>query len=710
MKLRNNTPGDLTTKLSTQLNQLVNPQRYKSLNALPIRNRLILAFLAVSIIPILIMGVISYNISRNAITDKVAKYSGRELMQTYYNLNLALQKYTDFSTSIQSLSNKDLKDLLAKLSTDVSDSERIDLELQLKKKFQGTFALDSGLTIAFYPANGKPFVYFGNDTGLEKFQGTSLYKRATSQNAVWEIYGKEIVFVRELKNINDNIELGKIAFFIDETKLDNIINQALYNEPNYSPEHITEFPYSIAMNQQGIILMSPFQSDLGKNISSIGGGNLLKQIKSSDETNNKFTGKIKKCKVLITFTKIPNKGWYLLDIAPDSFLYSEMSKLLWWAFLIGFILCVIAVMVSVIVALGISLPLEKVKRAMYLAENGDLSVNVTIENQDELGKLGNSFNQMIGKIHELIVDTKTAVSEVLDHSKILEDSSAQSAQTSESVSVATTEITRGTMEQTQEAEKASQKMGELAKQIEVVAAKSNEVEQFSETARKMSLDSKNVVHSLMQKAQDTDKITNSVIRNINELNSSAVEILNITEVITSIAEQTNLLALNAAIEAARAGEAGTGFAVVAEEVNKLASQSQSAAKTINGILKEIQAKTESSAQTASEAHTIVEEQLNVVQQAQSAFDEIIGTVDNIVQRIFEVNDNIREINTVKESTLSSIISISAISEQTAASAQEVSASTEEQAAIAEQVSMLAKDLLKMSDKLVDSITKFKVNI
>ena len=99
-----------------------------------------------------------------------------------------------------------------------------------------------------------------------------------------------------------------------------------------------------------------------------------------------------------------------------------------------------------------------------------------------------------------------------------------------------------------------------------------------------------------------------------------------------------------------------------------------------------------------------------MQNAQSAFDKIIGTDGNIVQRMFEVNENIRQINVVKENTLNSIMNISAISEQTAASSQEISASTEEHAAIAEQVSKLAKDLLKMSDKLVDSIARLKLTI
>lgn len=709
MKRPNITTFISKEKLLPGINRLLDTEKMKIFSRLPIRYRLIMAFLFVSIVPIFIMGLVSYHTSRNAIMNKVATFSGRELDKTYYIFNSVLNKYSDFATSILLLTNKDLRDQLEKLTMDIPDNERFDLEQNLKKIFHASFTLDSGLTVAFYPANDKKVVFYGNDIGLEKFKTTSLYQKAKSQTVVWDNYGQKIVYVKELSNINAGKVFGKIAFFIDESNLDDIVNQTLYNESDFSAKKITQYPYSIAINEKGIIILSPFKDDLGKNISTVAGKNLLKRISTTKGANVKLSDKIKQKNVLVTYTKLDSKGWYLLNIAPNSFLYSEMNLLVWGAFLIGILLCAIATVISFGVSLGISNPLDKVKQAMHLAENGDLSVKVNIPNQDELGELGRSFNLMMDKIRVLIADTQTAVTEVLNHSKILKENSAQSAQTAEAVSLATGEITKGTTDQTQEAERASQRMTELANQIEAVVLKSNEVEQFSAMVRKMSVESKNVVLDLMHKAKDTGNITNTVIHDIHQLSSSASEIRTITEAITNIAEQSNLLALNAAIEAARAGEMGLGFAVVAEEINKLAAQSQVSAKTINGILKEIQAKSDTSSQTALTAHKIVEEQLLAVQKAQKSFDEIIVAVDKIVDRMSEVNENIHEINTVKENTISSIMNISAISEETAASTEEVSASTEEQSVIAETVSLLALDLLKRSDKLVASIAKFKVS-
>jgi methyl-accepting chemotaxis protein len=168
------------------------------------------------------------------------------------------------------------------------------------------------------------------------------------------------------------------------------------------------------------------------------------------------------------------------------------------------------------------------------------------------------------------------------------------------------------------------------------------------------------------------------------------------------------LALNAAIEAARAGKMGLGFAVVAEEVNKLAVQSRDAAKTINSILKTIQLKTEASSKTAEQAHQIIEEQRIAVESAQEAFSEITTATGDIIARIIFVNYLINNMNSNKQHTVQSITNISAISEQTATSSQEVSASSEEQTALAEQVKMLAQELRKKSEELAEAITKFQV--
>ncbi|HBT16839.1 MAG TPA: hypothetical protein DEB05_07790, partial [Firmicutes bacterium] len=358
--------------------------------------------------------------------------------------------------------------------------------------------------------------------------------------------------------------------------------------------------------------------------------------------------------------------------------------------------------------ISISIPLEQVKGAMAKARDGDLTVKVEIDTQDELSELGNSFNLMTTTIGELIKDTKEAVTSVSTHSKVLKSSSIQSAQSAEAVATASSEITKGTIEQTSEAEKTARQMVVLDQEIEVAATKFAEVEDISASTRNLSLHAKSIMELLIKKANETEEITTTISSDISELNKKSEEIKSITDLISNIAEQTNLLALNAAIEAARAQEMGLGFAVVAEEVNKLAERTETAAKTINEILRGVQAKAKSSTDNVAKANIIVMDQLKVVFQTQKSFDDIIQSMDRIVSRITDVNSHIKRINEVKDETTQATLNISAISEESAASSQEVTASIEEQTAIAEQVREMANELQTMAENLVATISKFNI--
>ena len=151
-----------------------------------------------------------------------------------------------------------------------------------------------------------------------------------------------------------------------------------------------------------------------------------------------------------------------------------------------------------------------------------------------------------------------------------------------------------------------------------------------------------------------------------------------------------------------------GFAVVADEVNKLAAQSQSAAKSINQLLTEIETKTLTSTKTAAKAHQIAMEQLDAVQQTQRAFDDITKAMRILVSHLSEVDTHLQGINDVKDQTLQAILNINSISEETAASSQEVAAAIEEQTAVTEEVGRMANQLQKMSEELVSGIVKFRI--
>jgi methyl-accepting chemotaxis protein len=496
--------------------------------------------------------------------------------------------------------------------------------------------------------------------------------------------------------------LGQMILLINSHFLNQMINPDvdLKKKPNQ--------PYTIVTDKNLRVQITPVNEDVGVSLTQLMNRQAKDITKDLSKENQNFSANYKGQNVLVTFSYDDQREWYLMSVAPKSYLFAESAQMGAWVIVVVLVIAILATLVSFGVALSISKPLNQVLQAMKKASEGDLTVQVHLESKDELGYLGTGFNVMIGKIKGLLMDTRKAMGALIEQGKELGEASAQSAHSAEMVASAMTDITRGTVEQTSESERTSERMNGLAKQIDETVTASDEVQQVTGFTRNLSINSKETIRSLGERADDTKTITREIIGNIDQLNTSASAIRNITQLIENIAEQTNLLALNAAIEAARAGEAGTGFAVVAQEVDKLSVRSREAARTINQLLKQIQVHTTSSTSTASKALTVVEEQLRAVAATQQSFEDITKAMNYVAQRIEEVGQKVQQINTVKELTLQSVMNISAISEETVAAAEEVSASSEEQTAVAERVNKMANELRQLSENLAKTISIFKV--
>ncbi|HHT49558.1 MAG TPA: methyl-accepting chemotaxis protein [Firmicutes bacterium] len=550
--------------------------------------------------------------------------------------------------------------------------------------------------------------YANSETTLTHLKQNPVYQEALAHpgQICWGVMGTDLLMVRILTDLANGEPLSVFAIVLNGLRINQLLNVIPTEETDVSS---LEEHYSILVKLDGEILSSPHREQIGTAITDLlHGGTITDLLQHNQRQQGSFSDRLDNGKVLVTYNQIPAKNWYILSLAHHDFLFKEINNSGLFTFVIELLMILISFGLSYGVYLSISLPLDQVKEAMGKAANGDLTLKVNVQTMDELNALGNSFNQMIRQIAVLIQETKIATASVSERSKILESNSQQSAHSAEAVALAATEITKGTIEQTTEAEKTARQMTVLGEEIDVAAAKFYEVEQITNHTRDLSTQSKSIMEELIQKATETNRITATITTDINGLNKHSEEIRDVTELIANIAEQTNLLSLNAAIEAARAHELGAGFAVVADEVNKLANRTNTAAEAINRILKAIEERAQNSTANVTKAHQIVLDQLEVVSQTQKTFDEIIQGMDLIVKRITDVNDHVQRIKEVKDETTQSILNISAISEESASSSEEVSASIQEQAAISEQVRKLANELNTLAKKLVDSITKFTI--
>lgn len=394
--------------------------------------------------------------------------------------------------------------------------------------------------------------------------------------------------------------------------------------------------------------------------------------------------------------------------------------------------------------------------------NNDLTVEFEPKGEEDL--LGNAFKKMTNGLRSAIGQVADSASSLTAASTQLATASNQAGQATSQIATTIQQVAKGTTQQTEAvtktassveemaraingvaqgaqeqataAAKASTITGQLSSAIQQVAGNAEAVVRESDNAATAAKEgSRTVKDTLTGMERIKDKVDISA-QKVQEMGSRSDQIGDIITIIEDIASQTNLLALNAAIEAARAGEAGKGFAVVADEVRKLAERSSSSTKEIGDLIKAIQ-KTVSEAVTAmadgakeveagvataskaGEALTSIQQAAQKVneeaEQAAAAAEEMSASANELVSAVDSVSAVVEENTAATEEMAASstevtqaIESIASVSEENSAAVEEVSASAEEMTAQVEEVSASAQELANLATQLQAVVDQFKL--
>ncbi|GKV57318.1 putative sensory transducer protein YvaQ [Sporosarcina sp. NCCP-2222] len=381
--------------------------------------------------------------------------------------------------------------------------------------------------------------------------------------------------------------------------------------------------------------------------------------------------------------------------------------------LIGVVGSVLIILLSIAVAFitarSISKPVIAVAERMRVIADGDIGQEPlhTIA-RDEVGQLVDAMNDMNSKVHDIIKQINEVANTVASHSEELTQSANEVKAGSSQIALTMQELAAGSETQANNASDLAIMMEMFSGKVQEAENNGETVQTHSDAVRTMTAEGQEMMDSSNEQMDNINSIVRQSVEQVEGLAVRTGEISKLVTVIHDIAEQTNLLALNAAIEAARAGEQGRGFAVVADEVRKLAEQVALSVSDISGIASSIQQETKVVTAALADGYKEVETGSEQIKLTSITFGKINEAVSQMSDNITTVSSNLNDIVESTGKINMKIDEIASVSEEAAAGVEETSASVQQTASSMEEVASSSDQLARMSEELNSLVRQFKL--
>ncbi|WP_455804793.1 methyl-accepting chemotaxis protein [Clostridium butyricum] len=512
--------------------------------------------------------------------------------------------------------------------------------------------------------------------------------------------GKTLIVIgAAVKDDSDNI-IGDMISAVNISRIQEKINEFKFGENGYS----------ILISDDGTIITHPDESLIMKSkITELDDSdmvNLGKEMLKSDSGDFKFG--VGDNKSIAFYKKIPLTNWSVASVISERELFAEGRSLVTTLAMVSVIIIIIIAGIIIFMANKFSKPLRKLCDFSSEIAQGNLTCELNINRSDEIGQVADTLKNTSYELRNMVIDISTSANEVNKLADDVNEAIKQSLLGSEEITKSMEQISRGAINQAENADKASEITGELVDEIKSVVDKCNYMNEIVNDSIKMSTIGTERVQNAVENIKSIEKINNESIEQTLNLLEKSNEIGQIVNVISEIAEQTNLLALNASIEAARAGEQGKGFAVVASQVGELAKQSNEAAKKIENIIRGIQQQVQVIDKQMKFGAAEVANGVETTKSVSENFTEIEKTfkeIESVVLEVFHASNIMEE---KAHTTSNSIKEVAGVTEENSSATEEVTAANEEQSASMQQIAETTSKLDELIENLNETIKKFKI--
>jgi methyl-accepting chemotaxis protein len=683
--------------LTTKFKQLI-AKIGKITGARTIRGQLISATICLLLVFSITIGTATSIVASKTLTNKAKENIHSSVIQidNYFSLLLdqVVNETTQILTDKQMYPSDNAFDNVDNALYNIEIQKKLSTNVTLNKAIEHYYVLTDKVM-----ASDKKVVYFKTPETVKEWKSKLI---ETVKGNPWQLNLDKTVLNQEdpsittspvsyvRKGVNNNF------LYVVDLKFD-IFKEALLTS------NVSENAISYAITPNGKVI-SPIETD-----KDIENQQFIKDIieQSKNKTENTFEIEGDNGLILVSYIKSNNSNWTYVTTASKAEILSSVTTTQLTIFIIAILCSIIGIIAILIFSYKFTKELTKLSKSMEEVECGNLNAEVSSARKDEIGVLINNFNSMVYQLKSIITQNKSISMNVNLLSNDISKISNENTLAANDVVQTISEISAGMTNQSIEIEKSLSSVVQLSDKISNVVTSIDTITDTSVKVAELTKNGTSVADILNKTSLETKNLTHDLSIEISTLNQYTADINKITSMLKSISAQTNLLALNASIEAARAGEAGKGFSVVAEEIRKLAGQSESSTIEIDKIIEKISSQINKTIESITNTEKSSDIQFKAVEQSFEMFNEINQSMEVLSSNILSISDIVDKMNTDKDQVINSMQSISSVSIETTASTEEVSASTEQQLASTEELNAMTQKLAGLSENLNNTISKFK---